>query len=102
MAGREPSVALRHKKTGATDHTFFANDTGFKARAALTDHGYRLKLEVEIGYASMTPTQIRRAYDDIYAALKEVIHTGADLRRDQETLFDLPDPEHKSMGVNQL
>lgn len=84
---------IRVKKFGAAKQVHEDSDGsgGFKVKAILDDHGYTMKVAVEINYNVLTLRQISNAHTRIRAVLDSALATGDDLREYNPAMFDTDD-----------
>ena len=83
-------MSVSVKKFGAAKqvHEDGDNAGGFKARAVIDDHGYSMKITVDINYNVLSLRQISNAHKRIQALLDSAIGTGNDLREYNPAMFD--------------
>jgi hypothetical protein len=86
-------VSIRVKKFGAAKQVHETGDNagGYKARAVLEDHGYSMKIAVELNYNVLTTRQINHAHKAIHALVDQALETGNDLREYNPAMFDTDD-----------
>lgn len=96
-------MTLKVTKHGAHDKTFSASDRGYRINAYVTEHGYKLRMSVEIDYSALTERETEKTRGLLYAALVEALNTGKELRRDNAPLFPLEEltpQQSRHRGVN--
>ena len=86
-------MSVNIKRFGAAKqvHEDSDNAGGFKAKAIIDDHGYTLKVTVEVNYNVLTLRQIPHAHTRIRAVLDSALETGDDLREYNPAMFDTDD-----------
>lgn len=84
-------MPLKSRRVGATGRAYNARGVGHKIAANVAEHGYKLKLQVELDYAAMTDKQGQKAHKLIYEALTEALTCAANMRAIAVPLFDLED-----------
>jgi 3-deoxy-D-manno-octulosonate 8-phosphate phosphatase KdsC-like HAD superfamily phosphatase len=84
---------IRIKRFGAAKqvHEDSDNSGGFKARAVIDDHGYSMKITIDLNYNVLTTRQINNAHKRIEALLDSALTTGNNLREYNPAMFDTDD-----------
>jgi hypothetical protein len=91
---------IQHRKRGS-DHVFTANGQGYQARITVSDSGYRMKVAYHCDYAAMRDITGQKAHHDMRDMFDQATLQAADLRHIEQPLFDLPDTQGKSQGINE-
>lgn len=86
-------MSVSVKKFGAAKqvHEDGDNAGGFKARAVIDDHGYSMKITVELNYNVLSTRQIAGAHKRIGVLIDQAIETGDNLREYNPAMFATDD-----------
>lgn len=100
-------AGLKMRKIGAAGKSFSAAvPKGSKITCAVTEHGYQLKLSVELNYNAMTEAQAARVHVLLWAALSEALKAAGEGRKVNVPLFDFSEletePKGTTKGANEL
>lgn len=87
---------LRSRKVGAAGRSFSARSQGYRINAAVSEHGYKFKLQAEIDFAALTDRQAQKVHKLLYEALTEALGTAAGMRAVHVPLFNLEDLQGNS------
>jgi hypothetical protein len=102
---------LKIRKIGAAGKAFSAGDPkrGTKINVVAEEHGYHVKVSVDLNYNMMTERQGQKAHDLIYAALTEALTYAQNQRKINVPLFSLEELEEAqdpklpgTEGINSL
>lgn len=86
---------LKIRKLGATGRSFSAGDPskGTKIAVVSEEHGYHVKVSVDLNYNRMTQRQGQKAHDLLYAAITEALTFAQNQRKINVPLFSLEELE---------
>lgn len=86
-------VSISVRKIGASRQIHEAGDkTSSHARAVIDEHGYTVRITVDINYNRLSARQIPGAHNNIRAIVESALMTAESLRGNNPGLFDVEPP----------
>lgn len=84
-------MSVRIKKTGASTQAHTVDGDGYQAKAVISEHGYNVKVTVDLNYNVLAGRRIANAHKAIQACLDSALDTANELRGHNPAMFDTDD-----------
>jgi len=88
-----PTVNIR--KVGAAQQIHSVEG----GRAVITEHGYRIKITVDLDYNRLTNRQIPHAHNQIHSLVQSALDTGDELRGNNPALIEVDELAVPLFGI---
>ena len=96
---------MKIRKIGATGRSYTSAGQGYSIKAAVQEHGYALKVNVDINYNALSDRQAQSAHKMVTDVLSAALEYSAEQRRSNVPLFSLDELEPAKVphtqGVNE-
>jgi hypothetical protein len=90
---------IRRKKVGANDLAYSAGDpASADLKAAVTEHGYQVKIIASLNYNAMTERQAQHAHKLLFAMISDALSAAQDKRSSSVPLFPIDELAAKAVG----